>query len=106
VAGRTHAGVSDAAKAADHADWSQCRLDQREPQFGIEEERLVAEELEIVVAAQFGVAAEVHVARELSPALEPARAERQHAISREAEIVARVDVGRLPRQETADRRRV
>ena len=101
VAGGAETAEGDAAQAANHAERRQRRLDQRESQFGVQEERLVAEELEVVVATQFGVAAEVHVAREFAPALEPAGAERQHAVGGEPQVVARVDVDGLARQKAA-----
>ncbi len=39
-------------QSADDAERRQGRIDQREPQFGIGEERRVPQELEVVVAAQ------------------------------------------------------
>ena len=78
----------------------------RESQLGIGEEPLVAEELEVVVAAQLGVAAEVDVAGELAPALVAARAEGEHAVGAEPQVVARVTVERLARQQAAAARGV
>ena len=59
VAGGAEVEEEHAAQAADHADRRQRRFDQREAQLGVGEERLVAEELQVVVAAHLRVAAEV-----------------------------------------------
>ena len=102
---RLHAGIRHAAQATDDAERCQRRFNQRESKFGVQEERLVSQELQVVVATQFGVAAEIHVAREITPALEPARAERQDAVGGQPQVVPRIDVCRLSREQAANRGR-
>src|SRR4029079_11388308 len=88
VAGCAEVEEEDAAQAADNADRRQGRFDHREAQLGIGEESFVAEEREVVVAPQFGVATEVEVPGELTPALVAARAESQDAVGAEPPVVA------------------
>src|SRR5581483_5853686 len=88
-------GEEDAADAAEHADRRQHRLHQREPELGVGEEALVADEGQIVVAAQLGVAAEVEEVGIASPAVEAAQAERRDTVASDALIPAHVSIHRL-----------
>ena len=99
------AGEEHGPHAAEHADRREHRLDQREPQFRVGEEALVADKLQVVVAAQFGVAAVVEVVRRVSRAVEAAEPERRDAVGRDALVVAEVAIERLPRQRVAELRR-
>ena len=58
----------------------------------------VADELQVLVAAHLGVAAEVHEVGRVAPALEPAGAQRQQARCAEAQVVAR---DRCPRSDAS-----
>ena len=57
-------GEEHAADAADDADRRQRRLDQREAQLGVGEHGVLSGELQVVVAAQLRVAAEVGEVRD------------------------------------------
>src|SRR6185295_6934384 len=92
----------DAADAAEHAERREHRLDEREAELGVEERRLAAHELEVVVAAHLGVAAEVEEVGRAAPALEPAAPQRQQPGRADALVEAQVDVGRLPIERVAD----
>ena len=59
---------------------------------------LLADELEVVVAAHLGVAAEVQEVRVAAPALEALEPEREHAVGHQPLVVPHVDVDRLPRE--------
>src|SRR6185503_2563313 len=85
------------AQAADDTDRHERRLDEREAQLRVREERLVAEELQVVVAAELRVAAEIDVPGELAPALEPAGAEREDAVRAEPHVITHVQIGGLTR---------
>src|SRR6185295_10671294 len=70
------AGEEHAADAADDADRRQRRLDQRETQLRVREVGVLSGELQVVVAAQLTVAAEVEEVGEVADALEAAEARR------------------------------
>ena len=101
-AGAADASEDHAAHPAEHADGRQHGLDEREAEFRVGEEALVAHELQVVVAAQLGVAAVEEVVRRPARAVEPAEAEGRHAGGGDALVVAEVAVEGLPRQRVAE----
>ena len=77
--GAAGTGEEHAADAAENPNGRQHRLDQGEAQLGIGVEHVVADELQVLIAAQIGVATEVVERRLVAPALEAAAAQRQQA---------------------------
>ncbi len=67
---RTDVREERAANAAKNADGRRHRVNQREAQFGVQVERVLADERQVVIAAHLGVAAEVVEARVFTPAAE------------------------------------
>ena len=94
-AGAADVAEEDAADAAENADWRRHGVDEREAELGVGVEALVAEELAVLVAAHFGVAAEVGVIRAPTPALEAVGSQGEHAVPAKPHVVARVAVERL-----------
>ena len=84
-----------AAQAAEHTHRRQHRLDEREAQLDVREERLVADELEVVEPAHLGVAAVIHEVRIAAPALEAAEADGEHAGGPEPVVVPGIEVDSL-----------
>src|SRR5579862_381453 len=65
------------ADTADDANRRQRRLDERKAELGVGKDRVLSGELEVVVAAELGVAAEVQEVGGVAKALEAAHARRQ-----------------------------
>src|SRR5436190_19806210 len=84
-----------AAHAADHAERRERCFDDRETELGVGEDRVLPDELQVVIPPHFGVASEIHVIGEVADALEAADPERQHTAAGEPLVVARVAVERL-----------
>lgn len=85
----------EVAHAAELADGRQHGGDDRKAQLGIGVERLLSKQAQVVVAVQVGVAAEVGEVWILTPALEPAIAQREQARGAEAHILTRFEVDGL-----------
>src|SRR5207253_9238306 len=100
------ARIEHAANASDDANRRERGFDDREPQLGVRVDDVLADELQVVVAAQVAVAAEVHEAGEVAVAAEPADARGKHAVGSETQIVARVGIDRAAGEEAPDFRRV
>ena len=90
-------GEEHAANAADDADRRQRRLNQREPQLRVGEHRVLPGELQVVVAVQLGVAAEVGEIGEIAEALEPLEARCQQSAAAESQVVAQIGFDSLAR---------
>ena len=90
-----------AANATQHAQRRQHRLHQGNTELDVAEERLVTDELQILVPAQFGVAAKEQELGVVAPALKAADTEGEHAVGAQALVVASVGIDRPPVQEVA-----
>src|SRR5262245_5684364 len=100
-----HTGEEHATDPTQDTDWRQHRFDERKTQLGVRKRGLRAEELEILIAAQLGVAAEVDEVRDLAPALETAKSQRQQPCRTKTRVMPDIRVDRLTREETTNRRR-
>src|SRR5262249_14229434 len=84
-------GKEHTAYPSDNADRRQSRLDDRESKFGVGEDRLLTDELEVVVAPHFRVAAEIDEIRKVAEAVEPAETQRKNAVA--GQPLVKADVG-------------
>src|SRR5262249_4879896 len=87
-----------AANAADDADRRECGLDDREAEFRVREEDVLARELKVVVSPHFRLPAEVREIGIIAPALEGAHARREHAGAGNARIVPEISIEGLAGQ--------
>ena len=87
---------------AEDADWRRHRLDEREPQLHVAVKRLVAQEVQIFVAAHLRLSTEEDEVGKIAPTVEGAPAERQDPVLRDPQVVAGVEVDCLTGQEPAE----
>src|SRR5690606_35711482 len=95
------AGAADveeerAAHAAEDANRRGHGVDEREAELGVQEERVLPDEGQVLVAAQLAVAAEEEEVRVVAPAREAARAQGQESRPADPEVLAGIGVERLP----------
>ena len=86
-----------AADAADDAERRQRGLDERESQLRVGEHDVLPGELEVIVAVQLGVAAEVRKVGKVAEALEPSEARCKQAVGAEPQVVPQVGLDGLAR---------